>query len=114
MQLRIRILCANSRQTHVLLSGELDLETVSQLNVVLDRIAQTNTRELILDLSELSYLGSVGVGIIIRISDTLAETGRQLVLTGAQGPVKVVLQLLGLYYLVRQADAPHARNMTAT
>ena len=112
MQLRIRILSANNRQTHVLLSGELDLETVSQLNVVLDRIAQMDTREVVLDLSELSYLGSVGVGVIIRISDELGESGRQLVLTGAQGPVKVVLQLLGLYYLVRQTGAPHARNMT--
>ena len=96
MRLRIRITSADPHQTHVLLAGEVDLDTVSDLKATLEGVAQTAVKRVVLDLSELKYLGSAGVGVIIKTLDQLEARGCELVLTGAQGPVKVVLQMLGL------------------
>lgn len=112
MRLRILISSSDSRETHVLLSGEVDLATVQDFRATLEGVAQGTADRIVLDMSELSYLGSVGVGAIIKTLDQLEAQGRGLVITGAEGPVKVVLQMLGLTYLVRPRASPHVRSMS--
>jgi anti-sigma B factor antagonist len=112
MRLRIRITNVSSHQTQILLAGEADLDTVSELKATLEGVAQTAVKRVVLDLSELKYLGSAGVGVIINALDQLEARKSELVITGAKGPVSVVLQMLGLSYLVREGASPHARKMS--
>ena len=110
MRLRINVSNSHPGQTRLLLSGELDLATVQELRTTLEGVVHGTADEVVLDLSELSYIGSVGVKVIIKTLDELETQGKRLVITGAQGHVKVVLQMLGLTYLVRQTASPHVRK----
>jgi anti-anti-sigma factor len=110
MRLRVRIFDSSPRQTRLLLTGELDLSTVQILKDSVEKAIHGTAEEVVLDFSELRYLGSCGVRVIIKMLDDLQARGRRLAITGAQGPVKVVLQMLGLTYLVRQTTAPKRRT----
>ena len=113
MRLRIRISTSDSSQTQVFLAGEVDLETVPELKATLEGIARGKAKHFVLDLSELSYLGSAGVSAIITASEELRERGAELVITGAHGTVKVVLEMLGLSHLLRQTASTPASGPAA-
>jgi anti-sigma B factor antagonist len=110
MRLRIRISTPDSSQPQVFLAGEVDLETVPELKATLEGIAQGKPKQVVLDLSELSYLSSAGVSAIITASEELKARGAELVITGAYGPVKLVLEMLGLSHLVRQTASTSVRK----
>jgi len=112
MALRIRISNSDAQQTHVLLSGEVDLATVQDLKATLEGVVHGAAKQVVLDLSEVTYLGSCGVSVIIKALDELEAQEGTLRITGAHGPVRVVLQMLGLTYLIRDTGSPHCRKMT--
>jgi len=85
---------ARGRQ-RIALHGELDGLTAPQLQRALDDLAP-DTRELILDLSGLTFIDSIGVHAILICNDTPTATGRSLTLLEPRGQVRDVLARLGL------------------
>lgn len=89
------------------LAGELDLSTAPQLNAAIDRLADEGQRELLLDLSELTFCDSTGVAAFVRGDNRASAEGGWLRLTGATGRVARVLQMTGLAEVLRyEADLP--------
>ncbi|MEV0002839.1 STAS domain-containing protein [Micromonospora sp. NPDC050980] len=78
------------------LAGELDLSTAGELNAVIDRLVAGGRRELLLDLTELTFCDSTGIAAFVRGDNLVAADGGWLRLTGASGPVARVLQVTGL------------------
>jgi anti-sigma B factor antagonist len=96
MRLRIQVSTSHATQAVVSLTGELALDTVPEFTATLEGVAQGEVRNVVLDLSAISYLSSVGASAIVRARDELGSHGRELVITGARGTVQTVLDLLGL------------------
>ncbi|MFH9352843.1 STAS domain-containing protein [Kitasatospora sp. NPDC017646] len=85
-----------ARTTVVRLSGELDVLTASELVPELLGLASDGDRELVLDLSGVSFCDSAGASAFLQVNRRL-PTGTRLFLRGvARQPAKV-LRLLGLY-----------------
>ncbi|WP_089157893.1 STAS domain-containing protein [Micromonospora sp. NBS 11-29] len=83
------------------LVGELDLSTAPALNTAIDRLLAEGRRELLLDLTELTFCDSTGIAAFVR-GDNLAGAGDGwLRLTGATGRVARVLQVTGLAEVLR-------------
>src|SRR4051812_3358608 len=60
---------------HVLVSGELDIQTAPQLESALEQLlSDGHLRRLVLDLREVDFLGCSGVGIVALLK-TLSERG---------------------------------------
>ncbi|MEU1687544.1 STAS domain-containing protein [Micromonospora sp. NPDC005707] len=78
------------------LAGELDLATAPELNAAIDRLAAEGHRELLLDLSELTFCDSTGIAAFVRGDNLVAAKGGWLRITGATGRVARVLQVTGL------------------
>lgn len=78
------------------LAGELDLATAPELNAAIDRLAAEGHRELLLDLSELTFCDSTGIAAFVRGDNLAAAKGGWLRITGATGRVARVLQVTGL------------------
>ncbi|GMK42058.1 anti-sigma factor antagonist [Paenibacillus sp. CCS19] len=51
----------------VYLSGELDLETASQMRAAMSTLVELSDRELVLNLRDLRYMDSTGIGILVSV-----------------------------------------------
>ncbi|WP_235549760.1 STAS domain-containing protein [Paenibacillus sp. Soil766] len=56
---------SNGKENRIYLSGELDLSAASSLANVLDSVVRKAEETLILDLKELKYIDSTGIGLIV-------------------------------------------------
>ncbi|MGC5019997.1 STAS domain-containing protein [Micromonospora sp. DT47] len=87
------------------LVGELDMSTAGELNAEIDRLAAAGERQLLLDLTDLSFCDSTGIAAFVRGDNLVAADGGWLRLTGATGRVDRVLQVTGLAdVLIYQPD----------
>ena len=81
----------------VAMAGELDENTLeslrSQMAPVLD---DANCKFLVLNLSELQFINSKGIGFFVFLHTHLAKAQRKLILVSAQEPVMDVMSLVGL------------------
>ena len=84
------------------LVGEMDessLETVKpQIDAVMN---DANVKSLILDLTQLSFINSKGIGYLVSIHTHLSKDQRVLILAGANEEVMDVISLVGLTTIVK-------------
>jgi anti-sigma B factor antagonist len=79
-------------------AGEVDLVTVPQLRAAVGK--QLDAPLLVLDLSELGFLGSVGLEVLVDARDQLAARGGALRLVTGGAVVRRPLELTGLTRLL--------------
>jgi anti-anti-sigma factor len=63
-------------------------------------IEQTESQSLILDLSQVTFLDSSGVGAIVFMFKRLKQKEVDMCLSGAQGQVQELLELLRIYQAI--------------
>jgi len=66
------------------LSGDLDYGECSQFRMSIDRILKSDPRAAIIDLSNLEYLDSSGLGLLLSMSKEYLAVGGRLVLVTNQ------------------------------
>lgn len=72
--------------------------------VLFDRLSRDNVR-IALDLSELTFLGSSGIGVVAQVQQELEKKSRSLVLIGADTSIKHLLEVVSLDRLVQFVDS---------
>ena len=88
------------------MTGEVDLATASRLRILLEGADQEITREVVLDLSEVTYMDCAGLPPMLAAR---ARLGDRFWLRGLQPPVTRLLQLTGLdeaFAILPHDDAP--------
>jgi anti-anti-sigma factor len=83
----------------VVVKGELDLSTVPTLRAVLDGVDPRH-RRVVLDMRDVSFLDSMGVGLLVEASRRCASELCELVLRSPSERVRQVLELTGLHDLL--------------
>lgn len=73
----------DTERAEVRLAGELDNDTVAQAGVVFDHLTTLRCREVVVDVSELAFLGAAGLGLFASTAGRLAEHGGRLQIVGA-------------------------------
>jgi anti-sigma B factor antagonist len=80
--------------------GRIDLsslgDTVAQLDQVLD---QPHLQKLVIDLSHVEFMDSLGVGALIGARNRCLADGRTLVLRGVPEVTRILLRSAGLDHL---------------
>jgi anti-sigma B factor antagonist len=80
----------------VQISGEVDLRTSPQLRERLIESAQRNQGDLLVDLSQVPYMDSSGVGTMVFVKREVERQGDRLVLIGLQPRVRSVFEITNL------------------
>jgi anti-sigma B factor antagonist len=75
----------------VVLSGRLYASEVDRARAVLAKV----TRSTVLDLSELEYISSLGLGILLEAQKRLSESGQGLVMTNLSPHISELFTLAG-------------------
>ncbi|MFO7742303.1 MAG: STAS domain-containing protein [Anaerolineae bacterium] len=88
-------------------SGRIDAATAPQLQHALDALTEAGKYRLVLDLSEVDFISSVGLRVLIDTRKTCRRYNRgDLVLAGPSANVVRTLELAGFYSLFDVYDTP--------
>ena len=81
---------------HMALSGEVDFGNVAELRAAILRQANGEPRNLVIDLSGVTFLDSMGLSVLIQGKRSVEGSGGQLAIVNAGDRVRHVLQLAGV------------------
>lgn len=85
-------------------SGELDIATVATLREPLDAAIDAGTRRLVIDLSDVRFLDSVALAVIVNAKRRLAGEGKLVVVVDRNSYVMLVFECSGLPGIIDMAD----------
>jgi anti-sigma B factor antagonist len=80
----------------VSLAGELDIGTSEQLERELDTLRERGGRRLIVDLLGVTFLGSVGLGLLTRAANEARAAGGECVVVSDDPRILRVFEITGL------------------
>lgn len=93
------------------LAGELDAYAGPELRTALQEVRETDVQGLILDLSQVEYMDSVGLGIIVGAAKWIAERQGQLAVVGPVPHVRRLFAISGTQSLLNVCDTlPEAQE----
>ena len=98
--MELKVIEGNEHVTHVALAGKLDVEGVHEIE---NRFYLTTTSErkpTILDMSGVDFIGSLGVGMIVRVCQTLSTHGARLVFLNPKGLVDETLRIANINKII--------------
>ncbi|MCK1975820.1 STAS domain-containing protein [Jeotgalicoccus huakuii] len=86
----------NKDEYLVTVKGELDVYTAPELKQVFEPIAATGEHNLIVDLSELNYMDSTGLGIFVGTLKDLNKHNKELHVLGVNDRIMKLFEITGL------------------
>lgn len=96
------------------LAGEIDVSTAPRLRDELSRVISEGSTDLIVDLSEVPFLDSTGLGVLVGRLKAVRLLDGDLVLTGAQERTLRNFRITGLdkvFHLYDSVDAALAAQV---
>ena len=81
----------------VLLSGRLDASQAEQLKSVLDTVKES----CVVDFSELQYISSAGLGMLLATQKRLGESGHSLKLVNLPPRIKDIFLVAGFNFVFK-------------
>jgi anti-sigma B factor antagonist len=97
---------SEDRATVISVTGELDLASSPALEEELDRVAESDSELLIVDLRELEFMDSTGLSVLVRAHQRAEAQGRRLGLVNGSQQVQRLLTLTGVADRFTLADTP--------
>jgi anti-sigma B factor antagonist len=93
MELKIR----KNKEVYIIdIQGELDLYNSYKLKELLMKMLEKKIERFIINMEDVEYIDSSGIGALIYISSTLKKMNLRLAITNIHGSVKKVIELTKL------------------
>lgn len=88
----------------VRLCGELDHHSASTVRNTLDLMLRDLTvREMQLDMTQVIFMDSAGLGVVLGRYKTLAARGGKMIVSGVRSSIDRIFRMSGLYALIERA-----------
>jgi anti-anti-sigma factor len=84
------------------LEGELDHEGCALIRDRFDQAVLDGEGDVVVAMDGVTFLASMGVGMLLKARETLASQGRTLKLSGVRTPVRKALELMNLLKVFEQ------------
>jgi anti-anti-sigma factor len=84
----------------LVLSGELDLAPAAELEEMLLRLCADGTKEITVDLSKLSFMGSTGLRLVLLAKELCEQNGCGFLLVSGPPNIQRMFELTGLLHLL--------------
>jgi anti-sigma B factor antagonist len=92
--------------THLALVGSLDLAGLHAVDMKFHSYTAARRKPTLVDLSQLDFISSLGMGMFITCAQSLARHGVQMVLLNPQAPVEEAMNAVGLGRALCIAHSP--------
>lgn len=90
----------------IAISGELDLASAPALEEELERSAANGADLVIVDLRELQFIDSTGLGLLIKAHRQAEASGRKFAIVRGQSQVQKLLGVTGIDQRLTLVDSP--------
>lgn len=80
------------------IEGEIDLHSAPQLRAELHRLGESGINHLIVDLAEVTFIDSTGIGALVGALRRARESGGNVAFCCARSRVRRVFEITGLLY----------------
>jgi len=97
---------SEGRATLIVVRGELDLASGPELEAELARVHERPPEMLIIDLSQLDFMDSTGLSILVKAHQQTVEDGREFGVVRGTPQVQRLLELTGVSERLPMADSP--------
>lgn len=105
----LTIAVSENGSAHVVkLEGTCDLATAPDLRQALQPLVPPEVQDVIIDVSQLEFIDSTGLGVMLGAMRRLREGGGGLRIAGATGTVRRVLEITDLDKVIPLVDAEPA------
>ncbi|MBJ7538258.1 STAS domain-containing protein [Marinomonas transparens] len=94
------------------IKGELDCVTVAERKELIENVPTVFDCNIVFDLSQVTFIDSSGIGVIVYLFKRLREQGRELILVGLSGQPKELMSLLRIDRAIPVKDS--ARSCLAS
>ncbi len=112
--MELKIMQTNPTVTRIALAGKLDVEGEGKIGDEFRRIVDGSSANVLVDLTEVSYLASLGIRLLFAGAKSLGASGKKLVVINPQPMVKETLLSSGTVRLVPIAeDEEDAKRLLA-
>ncbi len=102
--MELKVLRTDPTVTRIGLAGKLDVAGEGEIGEEFRRIVDGSDSNILVDLSEVSYLASLGIRLLFAGAKTLTAAGKKLVVIHPQPMVKETLLNSGTAKLIPIAD----------
>ncbi len=90
--------------------GGLNAQTADEFVTDLEKLVDAGLRKIIVDCSELNYISSYGLGVLVRLHSRLARHGGNVKIASVKGVIVDLLRLTKLNTIFDiDPDVPRAR-----
>jgi anti-anti-sigma factor len=86
----------DERKARLVLGGDLDMAARFQAEQALDNLLATPVEQLVVDLGEVTFLDSTGMGLVLEVHDRARAEGFTLRLLRGPDEVQRVFELAGV------------------
>ena len=90
----------------VCIKGEIDIYSIEKFRETIEKEMQTKVPEIILECSELSYMDSTGMGVLIELRNKTKEMGQRIIVMNPRPNIKKLFALTGVDKIIEVIDAP--------
>jgi anti-sigma B factor antagonist len=86
-----KVLGERAGRVHRLIpTGELDIATTPILERAFDAVYEGDAAMIVVDLTQLSFMDSTGIGLLMRMNDACVDGDRLRIVNGSPAVVKVL------------------------
>jgi anti-sigma B factor antagonist len=86
----------------VRVGGEVDMYTAPQLR---DYLSQLDAGDVVIDLSDVGFLDSLGVAVLVKANERTKRAGQTFTIVGASARIRKIFELTGLGELLQISPA---------
>jgi anti-anti-sigma factor len=86
----------DARRARLVLGGELDMSARFQAEQALDQLLSRPVEQLVVDLGEVTFVDSTGMGLVLEVNDRARSEGFRLRLLRGPADVQRVFELAGV------------------
>jgi anti-anti-sigma factor len=90
----MKVIQGDDEMTHVVLDGRFDIQGAQEVDSRFEELAKSS-KALIVDLSKVSFLASLGIRTLMLSAKTLLRRGAEMAVCGASESVEKVLRTTG-------------------
>ena len=92
----------------VIVHGEVDISTASQLTEALEAAIRDSLGAFVIDLSDVQFVDSSGVNVLVRARAVLGSQERALAVVCPPGPARRIFEVAGIADLLALFDTREA------
>lgn len=90
----------------VKIRGAIDMKTAPELEHACERLLVRNDARLLFDFSNVEYINSQGLGVLLQLHKTLSDGGGGVTVAGLSERVKKVFETTGIHKIMNLYDHP--------